>query len=321
MDPFTIIRQDGLLPKVTIKKAEEVTPLLDAVCKGGIRALEAAPDTDCIPDVLRAAHAHPGTVMGIGTVTTQAMADAFMDAGAGFLTVTGRDLILLEHCLEKGYPVIPVCSSFSEASAAYIKGCRVLKLTPAARPEGLIDILNMSGQLPDASFIPDEGIAPEDLGPWLEEECVAACSGSFIIDSDDIDSGRFSDITLQCEQAVKRVLGFELAHIGINNADRAEAGERAKQVADLFRLPVRPGANSTYAGDALEFMHAGVYGTVGHLGFCTGSAERAMAFFGKRGIDIIGESIRRDERGRVWFFYLREELFGFALHVMNRKRP
>ena len=171
MDPFTIIRQDGLLPRVTIKKAEEVTPLLDAVCKGGIRALEASPDTDCIMDVLRAAHAHPGAVMGVGTVPTQSMADAVMDAGAAFLTVPGRDLILLEHCLEKGYPVIMECSSFSEASAAYIKGCRVLKLTPAARPEGVSDVLKLSEQLPDASFIPDEGIAPEDLGPWLEEEC------------------------------------------------------------------------------------------------------------------------------------------------------
>ena len=83
---------------------------------------------------------------------------------------------------------------------------------------------------------------------------------------------------------------------------------------------MKVGNSSTFAGKAMEFMYSGTYGDIGHLGFFTNSACRARAYFRRRGIGILEESIRRDENGRMWFFYLEQELFGFALHVVNRKR-
>ena len=314
MDPFRIIREGGLVPTVTIRKTEDALPLADAVIGSGIDAMEIALDTDCALEAVRAISAgRPGFAVGAGTVLTEALADVFYDAGASFISVPGCAPSLIGYCLRRGYPVIPACASAGEAARAYEQGCRFLGLLPDAYPGGTADIESLSALLPGAAFVP-EGVAPDDLGTFLANDRVAACGSERVIDSDEIES-----VKERCSRAVRLALGFELAHIGINNADRDQAVERAKQLAALFQMPLRIGNTSTYAGKAVEFMHTGVYGTVGHLGFFTSSASRALAYFKRNGIGIIEESVRRDERGSIWFFYLEPELFGFALHVMNRK--
>ena len=314
MDPFRIIREGGLIPAVTVRNTEDALKLADAVIGGGIGVMEIALDTDCALGAVRAiAAARPGFAVGAGRILTEAMADEADDAGASFISVPGDDPSLIGYCLRHGYPVIPACASSGEAARAYEQGCRLLRLLPEAYPGGAADIESLSAVLPGAAFVPD-GVPENDPGAYLAKDCVAACGGGCVIDG-----GETESVKERCRQAVKLALGFELAHIGINNADRDQAVERAKQLAALFQMPVNIGNTSTYAGKAVEFMHAGVYGTVGHLGFFTNSAFRAMAYFKRNGIGIIEESVRRDASGQVWFFYLDQEVFGFALHVMNRK--
>ena len=314
MDPFPINRQGILIPTVTLRKTEDALKLTDAVIAGGIDAMEIALNTDGALEAVRAiSAARPAFAVGAGKALTEAMADAAANAGASFISVPGSASSLIGYCLRRGYPVIPACASSGEASRAYEQGCRLLSLLPDAYPGGTADIESLSALLPGAGFVP-EGVAPDDLGKFLAKDCVAACGSGRVIDCGEVES-----VKERCRQAVMHALGFELAHIGINNANRDQAVERANALAALFQMPVSVGNTSTYAGTAVEFMHGGIYGTVGHLGFFTSSASRAMAYFKRNGIGIIEESVRRDERGSVWFFYLEPEVFGFALHVMNRK--
>ena len=65
-------------------------------------------------------------------------------------------------------------------------------------------------------------------------------------------------------------------------------------------------------------MHIPYYGTHGHIGFRTNSVARAKAYFESRGIAINAESISYDAKGRMNFFYLADEVGGFALHVVGK---
>ena len=73
-------------------------------------------------------------------------------------------------------------------------------------------------------------------------------------------------------------LGFELAHVGINNGSQEDAVKEAQRLAALFRLPIRVGHSSTFVAHSVEFMHMQYFGEKGHIGF-TNSVARALAYY------------------------------------------
>ena len=86
----------------------------------------------------------------------------------------------------------------------------------------------------------------------------------------------------------------------------------------LFRLPVKDGNSSAFAGTAVESMKKPFYGEKGHIGFRTRSVERALAWYRAQGVAVREESIRRTADGsRLQSFYLSGEPGGFAVHVVK----
>ena len=76
---------------------------------------------------------------------------------------------------------------------------------------------------------------------------------------------------------------FELAHIGINHSDDAEALRTAEALASIFELSVRKCSASVFGGNAVECMNSGRYGEKGHIGFATNSIPRAMSLLSAKG--------------------------------------
>ena len=106
--------------------------------------------------------------------------------------------------------------------------------------------------------------------------------------------------------------------MGINNEDGNEAELGADRIGDIFRMPVKVGNSSVFAGTAVEFMKSMYYGIKGHIGFKTNSMERALAYLRNNGVEIIEESIRTDPKGKLVSAYLTEEIGGFAVHIVRK---
>ena len=65
---------------------------------------------------------------------------------------------------------------------------------------------------------------------------------------------------------------FEIAHIGVNCADAAQAERCAEQFAVLFRLAVNPAkesADARFTGTQIEWMKAPGRGEHGHIALAT----------------------------------------------------
>ena len=60
------------------------------------------------------------------------------------------------------------------------------------------------------------------------------------------------------------------------------------------------------------------YGTHGHIGFKTNSVARALAYFENNGIEVIEESIRTDANGKLVSAYIKQEIGGFAVHIVRK---
>ena len=140
-----------------------------------------------------------------------------------------------------------------------------------------------------------------------------------MVNADLINAGDFEKITALCKEAMYGMLGFEMAHVGINTENEEAALKTANRFSFLFGFQNNPGKPSIYSGPGIEVMKTLYLGRNGHIGIRTNSLLRARAYFERQGIEFNQESERLDENGKVRLVYFKEEIGGFAVHLAQKK--
>ncbi|MDD4679670.1 MAG: bifunctional 4-hydroxy-2-oxoglutarate aldolase/2-dehydro-3-deoxy-phosphogluconate aldolase [Clostridia bacterium] len=310
----------GVLPVIKIEKLEDARPLALAFLVAGIGAMEVTFRNDVAADAVKAIKdAYPEMVVGAGTILSPNLARQAIGAGADFLVSPGYNPVTVSYCLEHGITIVPGCSTPTELETAVSAGLQTVKFFPAELGGGVVALKLLSGPFPNLQFIPTGGINYSNLRSYLSNGFVAACGGSFMAKATLIREGQWDKITENSRKALQISLGFELAHVGINHNDRSEALTNAAAMDRVFPLGVKVGSEkSSFLGTAVEFMHLPSYDSNGHIGFWTNSCERSRAYFEKQGLAIREDSIVRDEKGRMKYFYLADKIGGFELHVVRK---
>lgn len=312
------IERLGVLPVINIPKTEYAVPLVDALLKGGVTAIEVTLRNETALDSIRLIkETHPDFLVGAGTVLNKETVDLAIEAGADFIVSPGYDEEIVDYCIKNNIDVFPGCTTPTEIQKGYKKGLTIFKFFPAEQNGGLNTIKLLAGPFPKAKFLPTGGINLDNLGNYLSFDKVIACGGSFMAMTDQIKNGDWEAITNTCKKAVDISLGFELAHVGINHENATQAEENATKMSEIFRLSTKNGNSSLFSGTAVEFMKSKYYGTNGHIGFKTNSVKRAIAYFKANNYEVIEESIRYDEKGLV-SAYLKQEIGGFAVHIVKK---
>lgn len=319
-NPFDILYKTGIVPVINIEDPENAVPLAKALCAGGISLIEVTLRNDSsLESIERIRRAVPGITLIAGTIQSTGAVKEALAAGAAVMVAPAYQKETVEYCAESGIPIIPCCVTPTEIQQALDMDLKTLKFFPAKRCGGVAAIRDLAGPFRDVRFVPTGGIGMNGLPEYLSCDAVAAVGGSFVAKADLIASRRWDAIADVCRRCIELSLGFELAHIGLNAANKAEALDAAKALNERFPLGVREGSGkSSFLGTAVELMHTPYFGTHGHIGFRTNSAERAKAHFESRGIEIREDSIQYNAKGFIKSFYLKDEIGGFALHVMKK---
>jgi 2-dehydro-3-deoxyphosphogluconate aldolase/(4S)-4-hydroxy-2-oxoglutarate aldolase len=113
------------------------------------------------------------------------------------------------------------------------------------------------------------------------------------------------------------LLGLRMVHIGINSGGEEEAIKAAGRFAALFGFGVKDGNSSVFAGEGIEIMKQGGRGTHGHIAIRAASVPRATAYLERNGIALDPQSVKRDSKGGMTVIYLKEEILGFAVHLVQ----
>lgn len=309
----------GILPVINIPEAELAISVAAALRDGGVNSIEVTlRSADSLESITRIKHQFPDMSVGAGTVLSTQMVDDALSAGADFIVSPGYDDEVVDYCVEKGVLIVPGCVMATEIQKAVKRGLEILKYFPAELNGGIDAIKLLSGPFPKVKFIPTGGISFKNLGSYLKNPKILACGGSYMATAEQIKSRDFAGITAACKRAVDISLGFELAHVGINADGEEDAVSTAQTIADIFRLQPRHMNSAVFAGTAVEAVKENGWGQKGHVGFFTNSIPRAMAYFGSKGISLNEESIKRDKAGQITCIYLKEDIAGFAFHVVAR---
>jgi 2-dehydro-3-deoxyphosphogluconate aldolase/(4S)-4-hydroxy-2-oxoglutarate aldolase len=140
-----------------------------------------------------------------------------------------------------------------------------------------------------------------------------------MVNADLINAGEFDRITSLCKEAMLSIMGFSLHHIGINAENEDAALKAADTFSAFFGFQSKAGATSLIVGDGIEVMKSPYLGKNGHIAIGTNSVFRAKTFFERRGIEFNNESAKTDARGGLLAVYFKDEIGGFAVHLVQKK--
>ena len=310
----------GLIPVIKIENADDAVPLAKALIDGGLPAAEITFRTSCAAEAIKnITDTYPEMLVGAGTVLTTEQVDAAIAAGSKFLVSPGLNPKVTAYALSKGIPMLPGCSNPSDIEVALELGLSTVKFFPAEAAGGLKMLKAMAAPYGKLNFMPTGGISADNLLEYLKFNKIVACGGSFMVKDELVREKKWDEITALTKNAVKTMLGFEFAHIGINNENAEEAMKAAKLFEVMFGTPLRETSKSVFAGDSFEFMNMKGVGTLGHIGIKTNFVDRAIAYFTRMGFEFDESSIVYDDKtGKPKFVYFKDEIAGFALHLVQK---
>ena len=318
MDMIQKFASLGIVPVIKLNDPADAVPLCRALAKGGLPVAEITFRTAAAEEsIRRVAKELPDVLVGAGTVLTVEQADKAMNAGAQFIVTPGFNPEVVGHCVEKGYPIFPGCPTTSDIEQAIRFGLKVVKFFPAEAMGGVATIKAVSAPYGDMLFMPTGGVNEDNLNTYLSFPKIIACGGSWMAKSDLIEAGAFDKIEEITRSAVRKMLGFELVHVGINCGNAEEASAVAKKFSALFGWPVKEGNSSDFAGAFIEAMKAPGRGRNGHLAVATNSVARAMAYLEAQGF-AFDESSLKLKNGKPAVVYLADDIGGFAIHLFQK---
>ena len=308
----------GIVPVVKLDRAEDAVPLAKALMNGGLPVAEITFRTDAAEESIKKIAAElPEMLIGAGTILTTEQADRAMTAGAKFIVSPGLNEKVVSHCVEKGYPIYPGCSTPGDVERALALGINEIKFFPAEQSGGLEMIKALSAPYVNATFMPTGGINEANLNSYLAFDKIIACGGSWMVKDDLIKAGRFDEIERLTAAAVQKMLSFSIVHIGCNCGDEATAQADAKELGSLLGLPLNESAGNIFVGSIFEIIKSNYLGKNGHIAIGTNSVDRAAAYFAARGFALHSEAVSYDDKGRMKVAYLEKEFAGFAVHLVN----
>ena len=310
----------GLIPVIKIENADDAVPLAKALIDGGLPAAEITFRTSCAAEAIKnITKAYPEMLVGAGTVLTCDQVDAAIAAGSKFLVSPGLNPKVTAYALSKGIMMLPGCSNPSDIEAALELGLDTVKFFPAEAAGGLKMLKAMAAPYGQLKFMPTGGINAENLLEYLKFNKIVACGGSFMVKDELVKEKKWDEITALTKNAVSKMLGFEFLHMGINADNKEEAERGAKLFEAMFGLSLRETSKSIFAGDEFEFMCGRGPGKCGHIGIKTNFLDRAMAYFKRMGVEFDESSITYDDKtGKPKFVYLKDEVCGFAIHLIQK---
>ena len=318
MDVLSRLAAAGVVPVVVLDNAADAVPTAKAMVAGGIDVMEITFRTAAAADSIRAVAAEvPEMLVGAGTVVNLEQCKLAVECGAKFIVSPGYDEETVAWCVENGVAVTPGCVTPTEIMAALKHGLKVVKFFPANVYGGLSAIKALSGPFVGLKFIPTGGVNQQNLGEFVSNPSIHAVGGSWVCPKADIAAHNFDKITQLCAEARRGVMGFELAHVGINCENADESLAVCEELEKAFDFEVKTGNSSNFASTGVEVMKSMYLGKNGHLAVRTNKIETAIAELTKRGFAVDMDTAKY-KGDRMVAVYLKNEIGGFAVHLLQK---
>lgn len=198
---FKLIPEQGMLPLYFYKDTEVTINVLKTLYNAGIRAVEYTNRGEVALknfQVMRKVcdTELPGMYLGIGTIKSGDMAQAFIDAGADFIVCPGLVESVAKVADKHNMLWAPGCMTPTEIIQAEALGAQIIKLFPG-NILGPAFLEAIKALFPNLLFMPTGGVdlSKENIAGWFKAGVCAVGMGSKLIDKEILQNANFDLLT------------------------------------------------------------------------------------------------------------------------------
>lgn len=203
---LSAVRAHKLVAVIRASRAEAALEAARAAIRGGIALVEVTYSVPEAPSVMRqlAADAHPGVVVGAGTVLTEREARDAVSAGAKFLIAPNISDAVSGVARETGAFYCPGAYTTNEILHAMEMGAHLVKVYPVGVAGGPAYIKVIRDPLPSVPLLAAGGTNLDNIVPFYEAGCLACGIGGALADPALALAGRFGEIESRARAFVER---------------------------------------------------------------------------------------------------------------------
>ena len=210
------LREGGIVPVIRADSADTALRIVDALVAGGIRTLEI---TMTVPDAIGAIKAvadrfGSSVLLGAGTVTSRALAEGSLDAGAEFLVTPCVVPDVIAVAKERDVAVLPGAMTPTEVFTAWSSGGDIIKIFPASNVGGASYLKALKGPFPQIPLCPTGGVNLQTIGEFVKAGASAVGVGGELVSKAAIDAGDYGKITELAKQYVAALAAARQWHVG-----------------------------------------------------------------------------------------------------------
>ncbi|MEN6561791.1 MAG: bifunctional 4-hydroxy-2-oxoglutarate aldolase/2-dehydro-3-deoxy-phosphogluconate aldolase [Acidobacteriota bacterium] len=203
-EALRIILETKVIAVIRMAEADKLRKVVEAVSRGGVRAIEITMTTPGALDAIRALAAGKpdGSLIGAGTVLDAATAAEVIRAGAEFVVSPVLDGGMVRTCRDADRFVAPGAFSPTEILSAWRLGADVVKVFPATSlgPKFFKDV---KGPLPQVRIMPTGGVSMANAADFLAAGACCVGIGTALLDKELIRRGDWDALTSRSRELVE----------------------------------------------------------------------------------------------------------------------
>jgi 2-dehydro-3-deoxyphosphogluconate aldolase/(4S)-4-hydroxy-2-oxoglutarate aldolase len=202
-----IIERVGLIAVLRAKSAAQGHAVVEAMIAGGLTVVEVTMTVPGAIHLLKELKKEYGAnlLLGSGTVTTAAQAEATIEAGAEFVVSPSLHLEVVSATKSNGKLSIPGALTPTEAITAWESGADYVKIFPCSAVGGASYLKALLAPFPHLKLIPTGGVTLQNAESFLQAGARALGMGSDLVNLAAVDAGHPETIT-EAARAYLRIL-------------------------------------------------------------------------------------------------------------------
>lgn len=199
------IIDSGVVAVVRAGSKDEGMKIIEAVKKGGIKALEITLTVPGAVDIIKELvelYKDEDVIIGAGTVLDPESARACILAGAKYIVSPYMDEATIKMCNRYAIPVMPGVMTPKEVVAALELGVDICKVFPG-NAFGPSIIGAFKGPMPQGNYMPTGGVDLDNVDQWIKNGAIAVGVGSVLTKG--ASKGDFEEVAATAQAFVEAV--------------------------------------------------------------------------------------------------------------------
>jgi len=207
------IGEIGIVPVVRASSVQEANRAVEAICAGGIASVEITMTVPNAVSVIREIVQQRGkdVLIGAGTVTNAADAEACILAGAQFLVSPGLSAAVMAEAKNHSILAIPGALTPTELMSAQEHGATLVKIFPCGNVGGAKYLKSLKAPFPKAMLIPTGGVNTANAADFIAAGAFALGVGADLVDAAALREGNLEKITNAARELVNAVTSARAA--------------------------------------------------------------------------------------------------------------